>query len=51
MGQLESSQSDQSQGPVDVVQGKLRHHTGVLKRIAKLSYAEFLDSLHELNQM
>ena len=34
---------------VGIVQGKLKHHTEIFKRIAKLTYKEFVDSVRELN--
>lgn len=49
MGQQGSSHSDAA--TVDIVHGKLKHHSEILKRIAKLSYKEFVDSVSELNQM
>ncbi|XP_052800399.1 RING finger protein 141-like [Mya arenaria] len=54
MGQQESAQFEQAttgSNSVDIVHGKLRHHTDILKRIARLSYKEFVDSLSELNRI
>ncbi|XP_060570922.1 RING finger protein 141-like isoform X1 [Ruditapes philippinarum] len=36
---------------VDTVHGKLKQHSEILRRIAKLSYKEFKDSVTELNQV
>ncbi|XP_045176251.2 RING finger protein 141-like [Mercenaria mercenaria] len=36
---------------VDIVHGKLKQHSEILRRIAKLSYKEFRDSLTELNEV
>lgn len=48
MGQQESSHPDT---PMNIVQGRLKHHAEVLKRIAKMSYKEFKDSVVELNRI
>lgn len=36
---------------VDIIQGKLKQQSEILKRMAKLSYKEFRDSLTELNHV
>ena len=36
---------------VNIIHGKLQHHVGVLRRIATMTYAEFLESVAELNKV
>ncbi|KAH3882485.1 RING finger protein 141-like [Dreissena polymorpha] len=48
MGQQESTVPETA---VSIVHGKLLHHSDILKRIATLSYKEFVDSLRELNEI
>jgi len=50
MGQKNSAPGEVP-NTVDIVHGKLKQQTEILRRIAKLSYKEFTESVTELNEM
>ncbi|KAL4225436.1 hypothetical protein ACF0H5_016126 [Mactra antiquata] len=50
MGQNGSSQSSEGH-TVDIIHGKLKQQSEILRRIAKLSYKEFRESVDQLNQV
>ena len=46
-----NSSTHETPHTVRIVHGKLQHHAGVLRRIATMTYTEFLDSVTELNRV
>ena len=46
-----SPSSHETPNSINIIHGKLQQHVGVLKRIATMTYREFLDSVTELNRV
>lgn len=46
-----NSSTHETPHTVRIIHGKLQHHAGVLRRIATMTYTEFLDSVTELNRV